>query len=123
MLKKVIALLLIYSILMQGGTKLGIYAYFQLNKDYISSVLCINKDKPVLQCNGKCFLSKKLKAEEEKEKKAPVEVKSIADVLYFSEYSCVSVSRDFESISTVKSSYILGTYSVNRPSVFHPPLA
>ena len=29
--------------------------------DYFSKVLCINKDKPELQCNGKCQLSKKLK--------------------------------------------------------------
>ena len=29
--------------------------------DYFSKVLCINKDKPELQCNGKCQLSKNLK--------------------------------------------------------------
>ena len=28
--------------------------------DYFSKILCINKDKPKLQCNGKCQLSKKL---------------------------------------------------------------
>lgn len=28
--------------------------------DYFSKVLCINKDKPELQCNGKCQLSKNL---------------------------------------------------------------
>ena len=122
MLKKAIAILLVYAILLQGGTKLGIYAYFQLNKDYISSVLCINKNKPVLQCNGNCFLTKKLKAEKEKEKKAPVEIKSMGDNLFYSDYDLSSAKRDFKNISKVKGSYILGSYSVNRPPVFHPPL-
>ena len=29
--------------------------------DYISKVLCINKDKPELKCNGQCHLSKEMK--------------------------------------------------------------
>lgn len=28
--------------------------------DYIANVLCINKSKPELHCNGKCYLSKEL---------------------------------------------------------------
>ncbi len=31
--------------------------------DYIISVLCENKDKPELECNGKCYLSKQLAKE------------------------------------------------------------
>jgi hypothetical protein len=31
-----------------------------INYDYISKVLCINKDKPELKCNGKCHLMKEL---------------------------------------------------------------
>ncbi|WP_422107637.1 hypothetical protein [Winogradskyella sp.] len=31
---------------------------FYLNQDFIAEFLCINKDKPKLQCNGKCQLSK-----------------------------------------------------------------
>lgn len=30
--------------------------------------LCINRDKPALDCEGKCHLSKKLKAQDESEK-------------------------------------------------------
>ena len=33
---------------------------YGIKYDYISKVLCINKDKPELKCNGKCQLSKKL---------------------------------------------------------------
>ena len=34
--------------------------YF-VNYDYISKVLCINKDKPALNCKGKCYLMRQLK--------------------------------------------------------------
>lgn len=37
-------------------------AEYALNYDYISKKLCENEDQPELQCNGKCYLSKKLAA-------------------------------------------------------------
>ena len=40
---------------------MGILTYYQLNKDYIAEVLCINRKTPELSCNGKCFLAEKLK--------------------------------------------------------------
>ncbi|WP_233260724.1 hypothetical protein [Pedobacter sp. HMWF019] len=49
-------------------SRLFIYAGFELNKNYIASALCENRDKPQLHCNGKCYLMKKLKQAEEKEK-------------------------------------------------------
>ncbi|AZA53079.1 hypothetical protein [Chryseobacterium sp. G0201] len=33
---------------------------YAVNYDYIANVLCINKSKPELHCNGKCYLSKEL---------------------------------------------------------------
>ncbi|WP_299434102.1 hypothetical protein [uncultured Maribacter sp.] len=34
------------------------------NKDYIAEVLCINKEKTELNCQGKCYLMQQLKAQE-----------------------------------------------------------
>ncbi len=33
---------------------------YGVNYDYISTVLCINKDKPQMHCNGKCHLAKEI---------------------------------------------------------------
>lgn len=33
---------------------------YNINYDYIAKVLCINKDEPVLKCNGKCQLAKEI---------------------------------------------------------------
>jgi hypothetical protein len=69
MIRSLIAYLLIVTMLVANSTRFIIYAGFKLNQGYISSVLCENRDKPVLKCNGKCYLTKKLKQAEEKEKK------------------------------------------------------
>ncbi|BFO66010.1 hypothetical protein KCF3NO3_19930 [Chryseobacterium sp. KCF3-3] len=33
---------------------------YAVNYDYIVKVLCINKSRPEVHCNGKCYLSKEL---------------------------------------------------------------
>ena len=47
-----------------------------VNYDYISKVLCVNKAKPQMHCNGKCHLMKKLAAASENEKPASSDKKS-----------------------------------------------
>jgi hypothetical protein len=48
----------------------GAVAYYRINRDFIAENLCVNRDKPMLNCNGQCYLAKKLKAAEEKEQKS-----------------------------------------------------
>lgn len=43
---------------------------YAIRYDYISQVLCINKDKPALKCNGKCHLMKELAKAADTEKPA-----------------------------------------------------
>lgn len=44
---------------------------YVVNYDYIANVLCENKDKPQLQCNGKCYLAKQLKKAQREQDKNP----------------------------------------------------
>ncbi|HET8837465.1 MAG TPA: hypothetical protein VFM82_00550 [Flavobacteriaceae bacterium] len=39
--------------------------YYYLNQDYIAEFLCINKDKPEMHCDGKCYLMKQLAKQEQ----------------------------------------------------------
>lgn len=39
--------------------------HYILHKKYYAEVLCKNKDKPMMHCNGKCHLKKELKEQEE----------------------------------------------------------
>ena len=43
------------------------YVEYVLNQDYIAEFLCINNDKPELQCNGKCHLVKEIEKQQENE--------------------------------------------------------
>lgn len=43
------------------------YLEYCVNYDYISEVLCVEKDKPLSICNGKCYLSQQLKEAQETE--------------------------------------------------------
>ena len=36
------------------------YVAFKFNQEYITNVFCVNKDKPELHCDGKCYLKKKI---------------------------------------------------------------
>ena len=46
-----------------------LYLDFEIRRDYIVANLCENRTRPKLNCNGKCFLAKKLAALEEQEKR------------------------------------------------------
>ncbi|WP_222538417.1 hypothetical protein [Pedobacter polysacchareus] len=69
MLKRFTAIILLMTLLLAQFSRVFVYAGFELNQQYIATVLCENKDKPAMHCNGKCYLAKKLKQAEEKEKK------------------------------------------------------
>lgn len=53
------------------------YLNYCINYKYISTVLCENKNKPQMHCNGKCHLKKTIKtaAEEDSKSKAPMLIK------------------------------------------------
>ncbi|MDT0295118.1 hypothetical protein ACFQ3R_04725 [Mesonia ostreae] len=44
---------------------------YVINYDHIVSTLCENKDKPKMECNGKCYLSKMLAKEASEETENP----------------------------------------------------
>lgn len=67
--RQAVTLLLLFSLSVHCAGRLGIVAGWWLNQDYIAQVLCINRDKPQLKCNGKCHLRKQLKAVEQAERK------------------------------------------------------
>ncbi|WP_170227866.1 hypothetical protein [Aequorivita lipolytica] len=49
---------------------------YVVNYDYIVNVLCENKDKPEMQCNGKCHLTKELAKEAGAEDENPFSSKT-----------------------------------------------
>ncbi|MCO5935808.1 hypothetical protein NAF17_09655 [Mucilaginibacter sp. RB4R14] len=67
MLHRLTAYLLIVSLVSANFSRFFIYAGFELNRNYIATKLCENRNKPQLHCNGMCYLMKKVKQAEEKQ--------------------------------------------------------
>lgn len=45
-----------------SNVKPSYFYYWKANQKTITTEFCENKDKPVLECNGKCYLKKKIEA-------------------------------------------------------------
>jgi len=67
MLQRITAYLLIVSLITVNFSRVFVYAGFELNKKYIADNLCVNRFKPQLHCNGKCYFMKKIKQAQDKE--------------------------------------------------------
>lgn len=82
-LKQTLLILLILLIIFPNLSKVYILIDFTINHDFITKVLCINKDEPELKCNGKCYLSKQLKkADSQKQEKVPILQEEKIETLY-----------------------------------------
>lgn len=45
---------------------------FKLNQTHIATHLCVNRDNPEMECNGTCFLKKKMKEAHDHKDKEPI---------------------------------------------------
>jgi hypothetical protein len=58
-------------ILLQTFSQELIVLDYQVHKERITELFCVNKARPKLHCNGKCHLAKQLRKAAERESKAP----------------------------------------------------
>ncbi|MDW7695874.1 hypothetical protein R9C00_25380 [Flammeovirgaceae bacterium SG7u.111] len=59
-MKQAFSILIIVGMMLQTVRSAGVLINYQLNKAYYAEVLCDNKDKPELQCNGMCHVVEEL---------------------------------------------------------------
>jgi hypothetical protein len=69
MAKRIMAIGLLFALISSNFSRFFAYAGFELNQRYISQNLCVNKARPWMNCNGKCYFMKKIKQAEDNEKK------------------------------------------------------
>lgn len=63
---RILAFILLSIILSQTAIKGGVFIWFKSNQVRLAATSCENRDLPMMNCNGKCILAKKLKAAEER---------------------------------------------------------
>jgi hypothetical protein len=49
---------------LQAFSKMFVILGYEMNKDFISRALCVNRNQPKSCCHGRCYLNKKLNQEE-----------------------------------------------------------
>ena len=123
-LKKIIAIFALAGILLQTFSQVVIVAEYYANKDYIAKNLCENRDKPMMHCDGKCCLRKKLaqQGKEQVPNSRNQKSEQVVNLFYadakfeITHFSPVIVSTRHFSRND------MGTSSFHH-SVFHPPAA
>jgi len=124
-LKKILVILLTLLLFIQPLSKVWIFVSFKINQDYIAKNLCENRAKPILKCNGKCQLMKKMKqADKDEEKQTPQTIKEKLEVLYCHNQANFNVSQklDFEVKKQSFFGYKFQNYSSYQSNLFRPPI-
>jgi hypothetical protein len=97
-----------------------------VNYEYITKVLCVNKDKPKMHCNGKCHLMKELAKASESEKPISSDKKSTtqeSELLFFEKINSFKLSSIyFEDKHQLYTSNSDLYFYLNSDSVFRPPI-
>lgn len=121
-MKKII-IIVVFSILLKPILPVVDYI---INYDYISKVLCENKTKPELKCNGKCHLIKELAKVADNEKPISSDKKTYSsqqiELLFFNEITEISFRQIyFHNKTSIGDNYANLYFHSASCSVFHPP--
>ena len=99
---------------------------YVVNYEYISEVLCENKDKPKMHCNGKCHLMKELAKASENEKPISSDKKNASqefEILFFEEIKAFKIAPIYyHDNPKVANNYSNLYFHLNSASFFHPPI-
>lgn len=78
-LKQLISFLLLLGIMSNSFNYWLLSTSYSVNKSYIAGVLCSNKNRPEMHCEGKCFMDIKLKELEQKNKSSQNQLKQLIE--------------------------------------------
>ena len=101
---------------------------FELRKEYIIKVYCVNKNRPELHCDGKCYLAEKIAQSKERDEKQAMNsfLSQVFAMEGFSEFPDFSLALILHEFSSEKgNNFFYKTPFSNPPfaSFFTPPKA
>lgn len=100
-----------------------IFLDYELRKDYIIQNYCVNKNHPELNCDGKCYLAKQIKAAEKQEQQQKgLEFNKFLFGVEFIETPQALIVFHLSKTKRCTHFKYRDSFSQNHPSsVFHPP--
>ncbi len=125
-MRPLLAYLLLAAVLLPSISPWGTIAYYHLNRDYIARVLCENRSRPELHCDGKCYLAKKLKAQQDRQDKETTErVRNTPVVQLFCEAEAIFAFLPVPALRNEAGLFSYERTSITRPAdaLLRPPCA
>lgn len=125
-MKNALIYILLLATLLPTVSQWGTIAYYNVNKAYIARVLCENRDKPQLHCDGQCYLAKQLKAQQDRQDKETTERVNNTPIiqLFCQDNLLFSFDPYFPLLVSVAfSAYHSAAYTAPVQKLFHPPQA
>lgn len=127
MLKRLSILLMLAIVLNQTFSTIGTLVAFEMNRQYISEVLCVNKNRPEMHCNGKCVLMQRVQNEVDRaSEKGQQMLRNLIErdvVVFFENYKLPIFQKDDIAIPRNKINvlYINRKPQSEHTDIFHPP--
>lgn len=123
-MRTILLYILLFATMLPTVSPWGIIAHYQLDKEYIARVLCENRDKPQLHCDGQCYLAKRLKAQQDKQDKETTERVQNSPVMQL--FCQAALPFQFAPawqmrLSVEFSDYQLPAYLIPLMGLFRPP--
>lgn len=124
MIKKIITLVLLVAFAIHTFSRVMIVFDFYANQKTIAATLCENRDRPMLKCEGKCLLAKKLLAQEKKDQQNPErKTENRPEDLSSRSFFSVLSGSIFIELPGVYEKEPFGKPVHRSFAVFHPPIA
>lgn len=121
MLNRFLAIFLLFALISTSFTRVFVYAAFEVNGKYIAENLCVNKDKPWMHCNGKCYLANKLKEAigQEKHREQQIQKNLFQDFICSSGWTFeISLPVTIKEPMSYRAFFYVNT---TARAIFHPP--
>ncbi|MDP5104728.1 MAG: hypothetical protein NWQ31_00995 [Polaribacter sp.] len=118
---KVILSIIFSTLILYNSLRVSItYIYYNVDTAGFIEALCENKDKPEMQCNGKCHL-KKITQNKPDEQNKPIELIDFKDILLYNQKEYAHQISN-HTLLKKESFYYLNLYNFRvLNNHFHPP--
>jgi hypothetical protein len=122
--KQLTACVLLTLVLLQTFSREVLVVDYALNHTSITARFCVNKARPQLHCDGKCYFSKQLKKQQEREDKLPNPLKERLEMLPATFFQVPSRPAS-HPVAAICYPHLLAphTPSMGLRAIFRPPQA
>ena len=117
---KLTVLLLLITVAGSSFNNAVVLLQYNLNKQFIATALCENRDKPGSCCQGKCYLKKQLQKDQDSGQNGSGRGKEKLDIDWFYE-TAEALSLVNNGESNYPDTPDFSKYSTLLSEVFHPP--